>query len=847
MMKNGFTKSAMTDELTLDQIEGMQQEQPVLRDVSKRKHPLAECETCPLIKARCAPTTGPADATVAVVSRSPGYYDARAKKPFSGPSGKILDHLLGLYGVKRDEILTTNVVLCEFDGTPPKEAIAACKPRLNSEIKDARTIIAAGAEAVGNLTRSKSLDGARGYAHERHSSVCKQRVIATNNPAIVLRDDSAFPNLVRDFRLALAPLPVPRLPDVDWTNNIEEGRRWLRAIRKQNVSLLTFDIETLGLRPSAGLVAIGFADAGDKAVSIGERVCRDKTTYLDYIAPLIKDHRLLAHNGKFDLRNFRAKGVKGILEEDTMLLSWALDERSDEGQVHRLEYLLMDNLNWPNYEPEVVRQWKSTVKRLEKQFRYEELDELPIPDELYTYNALDAAGTALLFPILKNRAIEDGVFELYRRFLIKASEALLRVELRGLNYDIEGALDLLEDKVWPRLEELKAEMQLIVGDGKYNPRSSTQNAALVYDKWHVVHNLPLKNDRTVDKSVYTEIAAGRFVVAFGTPKTGQDTNGEGQTWTGADRKQAFETAKRWAEKFKDYQGLDKQRSTYLEGLIKRAVANGGKLFTDFKLHGTATGRLSSSNPNLQNITRTKEGLPDIRSLFVASEGCTLISADYSQAELRTIARLSGDGSLGQVYVDERDLHAVAAERFYGPGFTYEQRSIAKNMNFGVAYQQSPDTFQEKHGIPKEEAAKYIEWWWKEFAGVREWANTVEKEVLKGEVVSPFGFKRRFHLITKENRKGSIREGINFLPQNIAAWFTNYALCRLVLDYDLPIALSVHDSIIADCPSGMVSDVVPLIVDVMERAPKETLGWDFPFKAEAQIGQRWGKLEDYEVS
>ncbi len=836
----------MTDELSLEQIEGIEQEQPLLWDVSKRKHPLAECETCPLIKARCAPTTGPADATVAVVSRSPGYYDARAKKPFSGPSGKILDHLLGLYGVKRDEILTTNVVLCEFDGTPPKEAVAACKPRLDSEIENARTVIAAGSESVTVLTGRKSLDGARGYTHERQRNGHRQRIIATNNPAIVLRDDSTFPNLVRDFRLALAPLPQPRLPDVDWTNDIEEGRRWLKAIRKQNVNLLTFDIETLGLRPSAGLVAVGFADSGDKAVSIGERPCRDKTTYQDYIAPLIQDHRLLAHNGKFDLRNFRAKGIKGILEEDTMLLSWALDERSDEGQVHKLEYLLMDNLNWPNYEPEVVRQWKSTVKRLEKQFRYEELDELPIPDELYSYNALDAAGTALLFPILKNRAIEDGVFELYRRFLIEASEALLRVELRGLNYDVEGALDLLEDKVWPRLEELKAEMQLIVGDGSYNPRSNQQNSALVYDKWRVVHNLPLKNDRTVDKSVYTEIAAGRFVIALGRPND-SDSLPVGGTSEGDLRANAKVTAQRWAEKFKDYQGLDKQRSTYLEGLIKRAVANGGKLFTDFKLHGTATGRLSSSNPNLQNITRTKEGLPDIRSLFVASEGCTLISADYSQAELRTIARLSGDGSLGQVYVDERDLHAFAAERFYGSGFTYEQRSIAKNMNFGVAYQQSADTFQEKHGIPKEEAAKYIEWWWKEFAGVREWTNSVSKEVLKGEVISPFGFKRRFHLITKENRNASIREGINFLPQNIAAWFTNYALCRLVLDHDLPIALSVHDSIIADCPSSMVNDVVPLLISVMESAPKETLGWDFPFKVEAQIGQQWGKLEDYEVS
>jgi uracil-DNA glycosylase family 4 len=826
----------MTDELTLEEIEQFQQTSDLWDPevIAKRKHPLAQCEICPLQKAKCAPTAGPSDASIAIVSRSPGRYDARAKKPFAGPSGKILDHLLGLYGVRREDVLTTNIVLCENDGSPPREAIQACKPRLDFEIKDADTIIAAGSEAVAELTRFKSLDGARGYAHQRG----RARVIATNNPAVVLRDDSAFPNLVRDFRLGLAPLPTPQLPDVDWTNNIEEGRRWLKAIKRQNVDLLTFDIETLGLRPAAPLVALAFSGSGNKGVSFGERVCRDQTTYRDYIAPFIEDSRLLAHNGKFDLRNFRGKGIKGTLAEDTMLLSWALDERSDENQVHKLEYLLMDNFNWPNYEPQIVRDWKKAVARLEKQFKYEELNELPVPDELYEYNALDAAGTSLLFPVLRDRAIQDNVFDLYRRYLIEASEALLRVELRGLHYDVDGALDLLEDKVWPRLDELTAEMQLIVGDGSYNPRSNKKNSENVYDRWHVVHNLPLKNERTVDKSVYTEIAAGRFVVSLGRPKS------DGETWSAEDRKNAQETAQRWAVKFSEFQGLDKQRSTYLEGLIKRAVVNNGKLYTDFKLHNTTTGRLSSSNPNLQNITRTKEGLPDIRSLFVASPGCVLVQADYSQAELRTIGSLSKDPTLSRVYVDQLDLHDLTAERFFGPQFTKEQRSRAKNMNFGVPYGQGADTFLEKHGIPKEEAEKFIQWWWKEFSGVREWTNTVAKDVFKGEVVSPFGHKRRFHLLTKENRNASIREGVNFLPQNIAAQFTNWSLCRLVLDFEFPVALTVHDSLLMDVPESDVNNVATHTRRIMEAAPKETIGWDFPFLIDIQVGQRWGQLEDY---
>lgn len=116
------------------------------------KHPLADCENCPLKDAGVAHTAGPSDAKVAFVSRSPGKHDVRRNKPFGGPSGKVLDHLLNQYGVNRDEIITTNVVLCQTDD-PPTEAIKACKPRLESEIKDCDLIIVGGAEATRALTR----------------------------------------------------------------------------------------------------------------------------------------------------------------------------------------------------------------------------------------------------------------------------------------------------------------------------------------------------------------------------------------------------------------------------------------------------------------------------------------------------------------------------------------------------------------------------------------------------------------------------------------------------------------------------------------------------------------------
>ena len=182
-----------------------------------RKHPLANCPECPLAKKDCAPTAGPADAKVALVSRSPGFHDAQAGRPFAGPSGQVLDHLLGLYNVQRSDILTTNVVLCETD-SPPLKAIECCKPRLEAEIASADTIIAAGAEAARLLSGFGSIDAQRGFVKDRVSNtngrIKLQRVIVTNNPAVVLRESDTFPNLVNDFKLALDPPSTPKDPTV---------------------------------------------------------------------------------------------------------------------------------------------------------------------------------------------------------------------------------------------------------------------------------------------------------------------------------------------------------------------------------------------------------------------------------------------------------------------------------------------------------------------------------------------------------------------------------------------------------------------------------------------------------
>lgn len=785
----------------------------------KRKHPLAECEVCPLYSKPCAKTVAPANPTTAFVSRSPGHHEAMSGKPFSGPSGEVLNYLLKEQGVDRKDILLSNVVLCAPDaGKIPPEAIKACAPRLRKELEGISLLIAAGSEAVNLLVGRGSIDRYRGYRIEQDG----RTVVVTNNPALVLRDDSTFPNLKRDFRRAFNPLPPPKLPEVRIIEDVQEARAYLASVRERG-GIVAADIESRGgLSHKASIVSMQFATAGDSAVVLGEQsgLWKDRSFIESELRSFLesRDCSFLWHNGKFDVKILRAGyGINARVDEDTLLLNYACDER---GGVHGLEYCLMEEFGWPDYEPESVKKFKRTG--IVEDY-----------DELYTYAGWDAAGTYQLYERLRDRVDAERTRDEYERLLREGNESFVRMELAGFRYDINTAADLMENEVGPELKQQALQLRTMIEKPLYNPASSTQNAILFYDEWKVRHVMQERPDkkRSVDISALNEITAGRF-------KTPHEAK--------RPEIQAF------SKELKRYRELAKQASTYIVGMIERAVDDTeGRIYTDLLLHGTVTGRPSSRNPNLLNITRTKEGLPDIRKLFIPSEGRKIVAADYSQAELRTIAELSGDAELLRNYKEDKDLHSLAAERFYGPDFSSEQRSKAKNMNFGVAYGQSAATFQEKHNIPEKEAERFIEWWWTYFAGVKEWKKRVIKEMRTGRVTTPFGRVRRFHLLTKENINGAIREAVNFLPQSIAADFTLRAVILLGGGYSIrpevdtkraSIVLTVYDSIIADVEDSYVDEYKTICRQVMESRPKDELGWTVPFKADIGVGPTWAEAK-----
>ena len=787
----------------------------------------ARCWECPLNDKPCAYSQN-LDSKVAFVARSPGYHESIAGKPFSGPSGEVLNHLLAQNGVDRSEVLLTNVVLCAPEaGKVPPEAIKACAPRLRKELEHCDLIIAGGTEAVNLLIGRGSIDSYRGYRINRAGKV----YIGTNNPALVLRDDSTFPNLVKDFKRAFNPITPPPFPTVEVIEDESMARSFIESLR--SIDLIALDLETRGgLGRGSTIVSMQFATSGDKATVIGERegIWGNDDFLETCIRPFLEsnEHNFLWWNGKYDTKVFRSSyGIAARVDEDGMLLSYACDER---GGVHGLEYNLAEEYGWPDYEPD-------SVKRFKKSGVVEDYD------EFHNYAGWDVAGTYQLYGDFAARAETEGTTGEYRKLLIPGSEVLRMLELNGIIYDTDAAADMYELEVGPELDKIQTELRERLHKPLFNPRSHQQIAALYYDEWRIRHEMQRRPDmgRSVDDAARQEVLEGRFTF----PEEDQlKFSSDPQVLITAQVKRKF--IQEIVQTLERASKLQKQASTYILGMIDEAAKDpNNRIYTGLYLHNTTTGRLSSREPNLQNITRSShENLPDIRKLFVASDGRSLVQADYSQAELRCIAQFSGDPTLTKVYRTGADLHNLTASRFFGTDFKKEDRQTSKNMNFGMFYRQSAATFLQKHGIAEDLAQKYIDWAHTEFPTVWEWETEVEKEVHKNAVTNPFGRRRRFYLITRENKQACYREAINFYPQSTASDFTLLSLIQIAESVDLEkcnLVLTVHDSILADVVDNYVDDYSTICKQVMESRPKEELGWDIPFLVDIGVGPNWGSL------
>lgn len=296
-----------------------------------------------------------------------------------------------------------------------------------------------------------------------------------------------------------------------------------------------------------------------------------------------------------------------------------------------------------------------------------------------------------------------------------------------------------------------------------------------------------------------------------------------------------------AEKILEYRELAKLKSTYVDSLAGLANAETGRVHTSFRQALTTTGRLSSVNPNLQNIPiRTERGRL-IRKAFVAPKGCNLISADYSQIELRVIAHITEDEGLMRAFSEDLDIHTVTASEVFGVSLdevTSDLRRKAKAVNFGIAYGQGVFGLSETLGIPRKEAGEIIDRYFERFARVKEYMSSVIQQAHeRGYVETIFGRRRYVDELKSSNpniKKFGERAAINAPIQGSASDLVKMAMIELAHIKDTPLILQVHDELLFECPSDLCEKNIALIKNKMENVYKLKV----PLKVNVAAGPNW---------
>ena len=295
----------------------------------------------------------------------------------------------------------------------------------------------------------------------------------------------------------------------------------------------------------------------------------------------------------------------------------------------------------------------------------------------------------------------------------------------------------------------------------------------------------------------------------------------------------------------DYRMLTKLKSTYADGLLKQ-IADDGRIHTTLQNLVTATGRLSSTEPNLQNIpVRTDLGA-EIRKMFVPKAGHVLVDADYSQIELRVLAHIAKDDVMAHAFKNGMDIHAVTASQVFGvpvEEVTALQRRHAKAVNFGIVYGISEFSLSEDIGVSRYEAKEYIESYLTNYRGVRQYMkNVVEDARAIGYTETMFGRRRYIPELKSSNfnvRSGAERIALNTPIQGTAADLIKLAMIRVdaALREKFPEAkliLQVHDELIVECPEAIAEDVAALVSREMEGVAELNV----PLTAEAKVGKSW---------
>ena len=518
---------------------------------------------------------------------------------------------------------------------------------------------------------------------------------------------------------------------------------------------------------------------------------------------------LIMHNGKFDLEVLCANGCNDLPKckiADTMIASWLLDPDAVGKTPYSLEYLAETEIGLRGIEfKDIVEKGKTFA-------------DVPL-EEAYPYGAEDADFTWQLWQIYSKRLKEQNLEDLFFNMEMKVLPILTKMEQRGIHLS-KDALSSYSVELSEQIKQKENEIYNAAGH-EFNIASTKQLQTVLFEEQALQPGKKTKNG-------------------------GYSTN------TDVLEELAERTTNPLPHLILDFRAASKLQSTYVESLPTLADSK-SRVHTSFMQTGTATGRLSSRDPNLQNIPVREEAGRRIRAAFTAQEGTELISADYAQIELVVLAHLSGDKNLCNAFINGTDVHRSTAALIYGippEDVSADMRRFAKTVNFGVMYGMSAFRLASELGVSRTAAKEFIDQYFTTYADVKRFLDeTIKEAEHNGYVKTIMGRKRvirGINSINKMEQQAAHRIAINTPIQGSAADIVKQAMINVqnalnadsVLKDNVFMLLQVHDELIFECNTtspSIMDNAITLIKTQMENAVKLNI----PLRVSIEHGKNWG--------
>ena len=554
--------------------------------------------------------------------------------------------------------------------------------------------------------------------------------------------------------------------------------------------------------PMDGAGGLDFGDTPDTREPI---VQLDKPTALARLKVLLENPAVLkvTQNGKYDLAVMARRGIRVAPIDDTMLISYVL-----EGGLHGhgMDELARLHLG---HDPIPFKQ-VTGVGKSQKSFKHVELKPATC------YAAEDADVTLRLWRILKPRLVQEGLVTVYETLERGMPAVLADMELEGIRVDPER-LRRLSHEFGMKMVELEARAHELAG-----------------------RPFNLGSPRQIGDILFGEMAL-----------PGGKKTASGQFGTDASVLEELALTHELPRTLLDWRQLSKLKGTYTDALIAAMDPGTNRVHTSYQLAAATTGRLASSDPNLQNIPVRNEIGRQIRQAFVAAPGNVLISADYSQIELRLLAHIGDIPELKRAFKAGLDIHAATASEMFGvpvEGMPAETRRRAKAINFGIVYGISAFGLANQLGIDQGEAGAYIKTYFERFPGIRDYMDRTRAEVRAAGFVSTV-FGRRIHIPAIHSKSGAERQfgeraAINAPIQGAAADIIRRAMMRMPAALadaglsDVKMLLQVHDELVFEAPEAKAEKAMTVIKAVMEKAAVPAVDLTVPLVVDARAAANW---------